>query len=555
MQSVQVKFWDGLQGIQGIQEASGTPSSVGLQGLQSLTAYRCQAVWLDNNTPFAESNISAFTTLAAGSITLQLHNITRQGYNYIVHYLVTSTYALSNAVLSINGGQFFQGVIQGGTITFTVSGLDAGTAYLYQVQAQDIYQESVTVTGTVTTTVVNEINMYYNSRAEDSVTFDLSYLHDYTFVSGYVEYWDSTQDPSTDQAQGYEFFDDGDTQCTVTGLTAETTYKFRAAMTVEDAFGSQTTVYSSVVTATTADHDYSEDYLSIINEYNGENTLVLTARTTGSSVTTNTFSYSTDGGNTWITTTDTAAGRRIAIPAGGKVMLRHSGTMYYYDVSSSRYHTIECTQPFSVAGNPLSLIYGSDYLGDNKFVMDWGLAYVFSNATNLVSAAKLNMDISFFEDRYGQTIEHKHCCYFMFQHCTSLVNAPDLPQTELATSCYAEMFAGCTALRNVPRLPATEIAVGSYFGMFSGCSSLTEGADLTKVTKLGTNGITEMYYRCSSLEKAYAPTVDFSDTYNSTDWLKYVSASGTLYADASIAATIPTDNTSGCPSGWNVQTI
>ena len=91
--------------------------------------------------------------------------------------------------------------------------------------------------------------------------------------------------------------------------------------------------------------------------------------------------------------------------------------------------------------------------------------------------------------------------------------------------------------------------------MFSGCTSLTEGADLKKVTKLGKNGITEMYYRCSSLEKAYAPTVDFSDTYNSTDWLKNVANIGTLYADASIAATIPTDNTSGCPAGWTVQIV
>lgn len=555
MQSVQVKFWDGLQGIQGIQEASGTPSSVGLQGLQSLTAYRCQAVWLDNNTPFAESNISAFTTLAAGSITLQLHNITRQGYDYVAHYLVTSTYALSNAVLSINGGQIFQGTIQGNTITFTVSGLEAGTSYLYQVQAQDIYQESVTVTGTIVTTIVNEVNMYYNSRSETSVTFDLSYLHDYTFRGGWVDVWNSTQDPSTDTPITHEAWFDGDTQITIPSLSPETTYYFQAGMTVEDGFGTQSTVYSSVLTATTADHDYSEDCLSIINEYNGENTLVLTARTTGSSVTTNTFSYSTDGGNTWITTTDTAAGRRITIPAGGKVMLRHSGTMYYYDVSSSRYHTIECTHPFSVAGNPLSLIYGSDYLGDNKFVMDWGLAYVFANATTLVSAAKLNMDISFYENRNGTDVEHKHCCHSMFQTCTSLVNTPVLPQTKLTTSCYASMFSGCTALRNVPILPATEIAVASYYGMFGGCTSLTEGADLTKVTKLGKNGIVEMYYHCSSLEKAYAPTVDFSDTYNSTDWLKNVSASGTLYADASIAATIPTDNTSGCPTGWSVQTI
>ena len=553
MQSIQLVYGY-QQGQETIQDIAGTPSSVCIQGLQSATSYRLQAVLFNDGVELAQSNIASFVTLGASAITLTLHNISRENYNYRVHYLFSSTYTLSSAVLSCNG-QTFQGTVSGNTITFVVTGLTAGDAYLYNVVATDVYGFQETVTGSISTTVINQVNIYYASRSEDSVTFDLVYLHDYTFVSGWIDVWNSSQDPSTDQSISYDMWADGDSSVTATGLTYETTYKFRAAMTVVDAFGTQTTVYSSVLTQTTADHDYSRDCLSIINEYNGENTLVLTARTTGSSVTTNTFSYSTDGGNTWITTTDTAAGRRIAIPAGGKVMLRHSGTMYYYDVSSSRYHTIECTQPFSVAGNPLSLIYGSDYLGENKFVMDWGLAYVFSNATTLVSAAKLNMDISFFEDRYGQTIEHKHCCYFMFQHCTSLVNTPDLPQTKLATSCYAEMFAGCTALRNVPILPATEIAVGSYFGMFSGCSSLTEGADLTKVTKLGTNGITEMYYRCSSLEKAYAPTVDFSDTYNSTDWLKNVANSGTLYADASIAATIPTDNTSGCPSGWTVQIV
>ena len=555
MQHTTIKYWHGLQAVQGLQDVSGTPQSVCIQGLQSSTAYRVQAVLMDDQTELAFSNIAGFTTLGAGSISLTLHNVSRESYSYRVQYLFSSTYTLSSAVLSCNG-QNFTGTISGNTITFIVTWLTAGDAYLYNVTATDVYGFEGTATGTIQTTVVNNVNIYYASRTENSVTFSLAYLHDYAMVSnGWIDVWYSTQDPSTDQSISHEAWYDGDTQVTVTGLTYETTYKFRAAMVVEDGFGNQTTVYSSVVTATTADHNYGNDYLSIINEYNGENTLVLTARTTGSSVTTNTFSYSTDGGNTWITTTDTAAGRRIAIPAGGKVMLRHSGTMYYYDVSSSRYHTIECTQPFSVAGNPLSLIYDSDYLGENKFVMDWGLAYVFANATTLVSAAKLNLDISFYENRYGQTIEHKNCCYSMFQTCTSLVNAPDLPQTKLSTSCYAYMFAGCTALRNVPQLPSTEIAVGSYYGMFRGCTSLTEGADLTKVIQLGRNGIVEMYYGCSSLEKAYAPTVDFSDTYNSTDWLKNVAGNGTLYADASIAATIPTDNTSGCPSGWNIDIL
>lgn len=554
MQHTTIRYWDGVQAVQSLQDFSGTPSEAMLQGLQSNTAYRVQAVLMDGQTELAFSNIAGFRTLGAGTITLQLHNISRDNYSYRVQYLFSSTYTLSSATLSTNG-QDFTGSVSGNVITFIVTGLTAGDSYLYQVTAEDVYHETATDTGTIVTTVINQVNIYYASRTENSVTFDLAYLHDYQFVSASIKVWNSNQDPDTDQSIAYDIWYDGDTQVTATGLNYETTYKFRAEMIVEDGFGNQTTVYSSVVTATTADHDYSRDCLSIINEYNGENTLILTARTTGWSVTTNTFNYSTDGGNTWIKTTDTAAGRRITIPAGGKVMLRHSGTMYYYDVSSSRHHTIECTQPFSVAGNPLSLIYDSDYLGENKFVMDWGLAYVFTNATTLVSADKLNMDISFYENRYGQTIEHKHCCHSMFSGCTSLVNAPDLPQTKLATACYVSMFSGCTALRNVPQLPSTEIAVSSYCVMFGWCTSLTEGADLKKVNKLEINGITEMYYGCSSLTKAYAPTVDFSDTYNSTDWLKNVAANGTLYADASIAATIPTDNTSGCPSGWSLESI
>jgi hypothetical protein len=45
----------------------------------------------------------------------------------------------------------------------------------------------------------------------------------------------------------------------------------------------------------------------------------------------------------------------------------------------------------------------------------------------------------------------------MFNGCTSLVQAPILPATTLAKSCYKSMFSGCTGLTTV-NLPATTLA-------------------------------------------------------------------------------------------------
>jgi len=61
----------------------------------------------------------------------------------------------------------------------------------------------------------------------------------------------------------------------------------------------------------------------------------------------------------------------------------------------------------------------------------------------------------------------------MFRGCTSLVTAPELPATTLATSCYNAMFFGCTSLVTAPELPATTLATNCYYAMFYNCTSLT----------------------------------------------------------------------------------
>ena len=66
-----------------------------------------------------------------------------------------------------------------------------------------------------------------------------------------------------------------------------------------------------------------------------------------------------------------------------------------------------------------------------------------------------------------------NCYSFMFYGCTSLTSAPELKATTLAGSCYDNMFYGCTSLTSAPELKAKTLAVSCYNYMFSGCTKLS----------------------------------------------------------------------------------
>ena len=76
-----------------------------------------------------------------------------------------------------------------------------------------------------------------------------------------------------------------------------------------------------------------------------------------------------------------------------------------------------------------------------------------------------------------------NCYSHMFEDCTSLVNAPTLPAMELTNHCYQEMFKGCTSLTSAPKISATKLAGYCYQEMFKGCTSLTSAPKLS-ATKL-----------------------------------------------------------------------
>lgn len=116
---------------------------------------------------------------------------------------------------------------------------------------------------------------------------------------------------------------------------------------------------------------------------------------------------------------------------------------------------------------------------------------LFQNCTALKSAKELLLATALKESCYRQ----------MFEGCTSLEQAPDLPATELKTLCYYSMFSGCTSLTQAPKLPATKLAHSCYKEMFEGCISLDKAPDLPATT-LMPSCYYEMFKGCIALTGA-----------------------------------------------------
>ena len=106
---------------------------------------------------------------------------------------------------------------------------------------------------------------------------------------------------------------------------------------------------------------------------------------------------------------------------------------------------------------------------------------------------------------------------------TSLRNF-DLAQTTLSVFCYSSMFQGCTGLTSAPELPATTLSKNCYHSMFKGCTSLS----LIKVYLISWGGG------------------------NTTDWLNNVSPTGTFYKPRALPEEYGANN---IPTGWTVVNI
>ena len=142
---------------------------------------------------------------------------------------------------------------------------------------------------------------------------------------------------------------------------------------------------------------------------------------------------------------------------------------------------------------------------------------LFKNCTALKSAKELLLATALKGSCYQQMFEgctsltqapdlpatelQQLCYYSMFKDCKALTQAPKLPATKLAHSCYSNMFEGCTSLDKAPDLPATTLMPSCYYEMFKGCIALTKAPEL-KAEQILTTSYQSMFEGCTSLDKA-----------------------------------------------------
>lgn len=98
---------------------------------------------------------------------------------------------------------------------------------------------------------------------------------------------------------------------------------------------------------------------------------------------------------------------------------------------------------------------------------------------------------------------------YLFNNCSVLTSAPELPATSLAYNCYHCMFLGCTNLKSAPKLPAPTLTTGCYFGMFSMCTNLKTAPELP-AKALAYQCYESMFSGCTNLKSAEL-SIEFLD--------------------------------------------
>ena len=327
-------------------------------------------------------------------------------------------------------------------------------------------------------------------------------------------------------------------------------------------------------------HDYSQDYLTF------------EALEDGTFQFTNPINYSTDGGATWIELAANTASPLIT--SGNKIIWKAELTP-----SSSNpkgIGTFSSTGNFNVEGNPMSLLFGDNFIGQTDLTgKNYAFCNLFYNCSKLISAKNLlllattlatacyrsmfeyctsittapelpvtTLKIGCYQNMFGgctsltdapqlpATTLADSCYNNMFYDCTSLTTAPELPATTLGSQCYWRMFKGCTSLTTAPDLPATTLANQCYDGMFYDCISLTTAPELPATT-LTSVCYQEMFYGCESLNYIKAMFTTTPSTSYTRNWVSGVAASGTFVKNS--AAQWDVSGVNGIPNGWTVETV
>lgn len=569
-------------------EENGSPASMQMTGLQSYSNYEASAGCYSDGLQCLALQSVAFQTLRAssGSVVFNAYRRQPDGSHTII-YDYTSLYAVSSAILHVDGPVGFTPVnVQGtvdfnnGQLVFNTDALDCcGAQYLVYAQFHDIYgvlfQSGST---TITTSTLNVLTMSYASRTTSSVTFDLDYWVDSGFASGWLDYWNDGDDPTQVQPQGHFHFFDGDTSVTANGLDENTTYIFRATIVLDD--GNNTEIYSAYLTQATAEPDWSRQPFQVTNLRNGNNFLNVMVHASSNEHPDLQYGYAGQDGvpqvwydPVWQTNpgTQTGYGTTIAMNEGETLFLRGNNPNGLSGDNTDKYVELFCSYNFEVKGNVMSLLSRTGFTTMTS-IPNCGLNRLFYNKSTLVDCSDMSFGAVTTVGSYGlyrmfyndnittppdmSAIEriNDSGCYEMFYSCDNLAEPADLSSLSVfGAQCLRNMYMDCVSLSYPSQLPSARRIDGRNVmqSTYMRCTSLRVPVDLSKVTAMGNYSLTTTYSGCTNLNTASYPNFTYDPVNQAGGWLSGCAATGTIYVPSE-AVHDAIVGTSVVPSGWSV---
>lgn len=174
-----------------------------------------------------------------------------------------------------------------------------------------------------------------------------------------------------------------------------------------------------------------------------DNNNITFTRTDGAYDLQRTIYVSTDNGETWTSKSSGYSTPTVlaTLNTGDKLLIKGTNNSYG---NISKGNVISSTNKINVYGNIMSLVYGDDFIGETAMGSS-AFVKMFSQNPYLISAENLVLP----------STTAYYCYYGMFQYCSSLTKAPQLPATRLIDGCYRVMFEGCTKLNYIKAMFTT----------------------------------------------------------------------------------------------------
>ena len=234
---------------------------------------------------------------------------------------------------------------------------------------------------------------------------------------------------------------------------------------------------------------------------------------------------------------DYTVGEVIDLPSVGDFVYLAAGEggNNAFGASSSEYHKFVINGLVASSGDITSIL---NFDCAQTTLANYCYYSMFNGCTGLTSAPEL-----------PATTLANFCYRLMFNGCTGLTSAPELTETTLAVNCYRLMFQDCTGLTSAPELPATTLAVSCYSNMFNGCTGLTSAPELPATT-LAVNCYRSMFGGCTKLSLIKVHFTAWGG--QTSEWVSNVASTGTFYKPSALPDEYEVNK---IPTGWTVVNI